>query len=175
MARNAVERSLRSTTDYDVVINIQGDEPLVQPEQLEKVIQLFDLPEVQIGTLVKKMTNLEDIRNPNRIKVVLDANQNGIYFSRSPIPHIAQKPHENWLDFGPFYKHIGIYAWRTGTLKELLALPTSSLEKQESLEQLRWRFHGYQIKTAETVIETPNIDTPEDVTAVLEMINSTNQ
>jgi len=162
-------------TDFDVVINVQGDEPLVKPAQLEKVIQLFDDPAVKIGTLVKEMTNLEDIRNPNRIKVVLDVKKNGIYFSRSPIPHIAQKPHDSWLKYGPFYKHIGIYAWRMDILRELLQLPMGTLEQQESLEQLRWRFHGYAIRTAETSTETPNIDTPEDVEAVLRLLKNTVQ
>jgi len=155
---------------YDVVINIQGDEPLIQPQQLEKIIQLFDDPKVEIGTLVKVMSNPSDIRNPNRVKVVLDAEKNGIYFSRSPIPHIAQTPHDNWMENGIFYKHIGIYAWRMHILKELIVLSPSALEKQESLEQLRWLYHGYEIRTAETSIETPNIDTPEDVDAVMALL-----
>ncbi|MGB1102510.1 MAG: 3-deoxy-manno-octulosonate cytidylyltransferase [Crocinitomicaceae bacterium] len=171
--RSGTERCgevIESYSDYDVVINIQGDEPLVQPKQLERVIELFDDPKVQIGTLVKVMNNPADIRNPNRIKVVLDNEKNGIYFSRSPIPHIAQTAHEKWMDKGPFYKHIGIYAWRMEVLKEIINLPATLLEKQESLEQLRWLYHGYQIRTAETKIETPNIDTPEDVDAVMALL-----
>lgn len=155
---------------YDIVVNIQGDEPLIQPEQLSTLIALFKDEKVEIGTLVKKMTTTADIRNPNRIKVVLDAAKNGIYFSRSPIPHIANVPHDEWLNKTDFYKHIGIYAWRLQTLQKILALPTSALEQLESLEQLRWIYNGFKIKTAETFIETPNIDAPEDVAAVLDLL-----
>lgn len=157
-------------TGYDIIVNIQGDEPLIHPEQLSKLIAAFNESDTKIATIVKPMTKEADIRNPNRIKVVLDKNKNGIYFSRSPIPHIANTPHENWLYESVFYKHIGIYAWRTDVLKELLALPVSTLEKLESLEQLRWIYNGYQIKTVETTIETPNIDAPEDVEAVLKLL-----
>lgn len=156
--------------DYDIVVNIQGDEPLIRPEQLTDLIAAFKDSVVEIGTIVKPMSNEADIRNPNRIKVVLDKEKNGIYFSRSPIPHIANTPHADWLDKTTFYKHIGIYAWRTKTLKELLNLEATSLEKLESLEQLRWIFNGYSIRTVETQIETPNIDVPEDVEAVLELL-----
>lgn len=157
-------------SDFDVVINIQGDEPLIEPEQIEKVIALFEDPEVNIGTLVRKVTDVEEIRNPNRIKVVLDDIGNGIYFSRSPIPHIANVPHDEWLSKADFYRHIGIYGWRLNCLKDLLQLEPTLLEKQESLEQLRWLYHGYKIRTAETFSETPNIDVPDDVKAVLAML-----
>lgn len=156
--------------DYDIVVNIQGDEPLIRPEQLTDLVAVFKSETVEIGTIVKAMSNEADIRNPNRIKVVLDKAKNGIYFSRSPIPHIANTQHSNWLDKTTFYKHIGIYAWRTKTLKELLNLEATSLEKLESLEQLRWIFNGYSIRTVETTIETPNIDVPEDVEAVLDLL-----
>ncbi len=157
--------------DYDIIVNIQGDEPLIQPEQLEPLINLFEDTSVEIGTLVKPMQQESDIRNPNRIKVVLDHKKNGIYFSRSPIPHIANTTHTNWLEKTTFYKHIGIYAWRRDVLKTLLELPISELEKLESLEQLRWIYYGYQIRTVETTIETPNIDVPEDVEAILNLID----
>ncbi|NOQ71202.1 MAG: 3-deoxy-manno-octulosonate cytidylyltransferase [Crocinitomix sp.] len=158
--------------DYDIVVNIQGDEPLIRPEQLTDLIAVFNDSSVEIGTIVKPMSNEADIRNPNRIKVVLDNNKNGIYFSRSPIPHIANTPHEKWLDKTTFYKHIGIYAWRTKTLQELLNLKATTLEKLESLEQLRWIFNGYSIRTVETTVETPNIDAPEDVEAVLNLLRN---
>lgn len=147
----------------DVVINIQGDEPLIKPEQLDLVISLFEDSEVQIGTLVKPLSDPEEIKNPNRIKVVIDKKKDALYFSRSPIPYEKSK--------GIFHKHIGIYAWRLSTLKELLKLEPTELEKTESLEQLRWLENGYKIRTAETEIETPNIDTPEDVEAVLRALN----
>lgn len=156
--------------DYDMVVNIQGDEPLIRPEQLADLIAVFEDDTVQIATLVKAMHDEADIRNPNRIKVVLDKERNGLYFSRSPIPHIANTPHEEWLNKTVFWKHIGIYAWRTPILKALLALEMSELERLESLEQLRWIFNGYKIRTVETKIETPNIDAPEDVAAVLKLL-----
>jgi len=156
--------------DYDIVVNIQGDEPLIKPEQLADLIAVFEDESVEIATIVKAMHNETDIRNPNRIKVVLDREKNGIYFSRSPIPHIANTPHEDWLSKTTFWKHIGIYAWRTLVLKKILALQKSELEQLESLEQLRWLYHGYKIRTVETTIETPNIDAPEDVEAVLDLL-----
>lgn len=155
---------------YDIVINIQGDEPLIRPEQLSDLIQLFKDETVKIGTIVKEMKETGDIRNPNRIKVVLDKEKNGIYFSRNPIPHIANTPHDSWLEKATFYKHIGIYAWRSNVLKAILDLPVSQLEKLESLEQLRWLYNGYKIRTVETKIETPNIDVPEDVEKVLALL-----
>jgi 3-deoxy-manno-octulosonate cytidylyltransferase (CMP-KDO synthetase) len=156
--------------DFDIVVNIQGDEPLIRPEQLTELIALFQDNTVEIATLVKKMDHEADIRNPNRIKVVLDETHNALYFSRSPIPHIANTAHEDWLKKHDFLKHIGIYAWRMETLTALLKLPASNLEKLESLEQLRWLYHGYKIRTTETDIETPNIDAPEDVAKVLKLL-----
>ena len=156
--------------DFDVVINIQGDEPLIQPKQIDEVIELFLDEQVEIATVVKKIDKEEDLRNPNRIKVVLDDAENAIYFSRSPIPHVANTSHSNWLESGTFYKHIGIYAWRLNTLKDLLKLQPSELEKLESLEQLRWIYHGYSIRTVESEIETPNIDVPEDVKKVMDLL-----
>jgi 3-deoxy-manno-octulosonate cytidylyltransferase (CMP-KDO synthetase) len=164
--RNGTERCgeiIQQFSDIDVVVNIQGDEPLVEPEQLDKLINLFIDQTVQIGTLVKKISSVEEIKNPNRIKVVLDKNNNALYFSRNIIPY-SNVPHVA-------YKHIGIYAWRHQTLLELLELSPTELEIAESLEQLRWLENGYKIRTAETMIETPNIDTPEDLEAVLKMLN----
>ena len=155
---------------YDIVINIQGDEPLIDATQIDLLIGLFKSAEVLIGTLVKKISEETDLNNPNRIKVVLDKNNNGIYFSRSPVPFLVAAKQGDWLRHAPFYKHIGIYAWRADVLQKLLQLPVTNLEKIESLEQLRWIFHGYQIRTAETLIETPNIDASEDVKKVLDAI-----
>lgn len=163
---------LTSFSDYDIVVNIQGDEPLIRPEQLQLLIDLFIDESVEIGTLVKEIKQEADVRNPNRIKVVLDEKGNGIYFSRSPIPHVANTPHSAWLEKNTFFKHIGIYAWRKNTLTALLNLPACPLEKIESLEQLRWLYYGYKIRTVETTIETPNIDAPEDVEAVLALLKA---
>lgn len=147
--------------DTDVVINIQGDEPLVQTEQLSQLIQLFSDRKVNIGTLAKAMH--EDVENPNRVKLVMNDDQEALYFSRSVIPYSKTDT--------TYWKHIGLYAWRKNTLEDLLKLSPSSLEMAESLEQLRWLQAGYKIKVAVTDIETPNIDTIDDVQLVLKELN----
>lgn len=150
----------------DVVINIQGDEPLVDFRQLDALISAFNDDATQIATLGIKDVTMEDITNSNRIKIVVDANDDAIYFSRSAIPNFANfsgNPLENY----PFYRHIGLYAYRASVLKELTQLSPTALEKMESLEQLRWLYYGYRIKIVPTEIETPNIDVREDVEKVL--------
>jgi 3-deoxy-manno-octulosonate cytidylyltransferase (CMP-KDO synthetase) len=159
-------------SDFDIVINIQGDEPLIRPEQLDELLTAFKNSDVKLATLIKKMTSIEDILNPNRIKVVLDKDKNGVYFSRSPIPFIANTDKEQWLTKACFWKHIGIYAWRSDVLSKIIALPKTELEQQESLEQLRWVYNGYKITTVETEIETPNIDAPEDLKKVLSLLKN---
>lgn len=159
-------------TNFNIVINIQGDEPLIDPSQLDDVLGEFKDDSINITTLVKQMTNIDDVINPNRVKVVRDKNNNGIYFSRSPIPFIANTDQSEWMTKSIFWKHIGIYAWRLNTLKELINLDKTELEKSESLEQLRWLYHGYNIKTVETKIETPNIDVPEDLEKVLSLLQN---
>lgn len=161
---------IKQYQDYDIVVNIQGDEPLIRPEQLGSLIELFQDTTVEIGTIVKKMKDIQEVKNPNRIKVVLDKEGNGVYFSRSPIPHVANISEESWLEHANFYKHIGIYAWRRHVLEKISQLPSTTLERIESLEQLRWIYNGFKIKTVETEVETPNIDAPEDVDAVLKLI-----
>jgi len=156
---------------FDVVINIQGDEPLVRPEQIDKVLALFNDPKIEIATVIKQITDSADITNENRIKVVLDHKKNAIYFSRSGIPFVQWKLLSQWPEAIPYFKHIGIYAWRTSCLEKLLKLPPTELEKVESLEQLRWLFYGYKIATVETEIETPNVDVPEDVVNVIKALN----
>ena len=152
--------------DFDVVINIQGDEPLVDFRQIDQLAAAFHNPATNIATLGIKQVTMEDIVNPNRIKIVVDQNQNALYFSRSPIPNFANYKGEP-LDFYPFYRHIGLYAYKTNVLQELVNLAPTLLEQIESLEQLRWLYYGYKITVVETDIETPNIDVPEDVEKVL--------
>lgn len=152
--------------EMDVVINIQGDEPLVDYRQLEQLIHAFRDVHVQIATLGNRSISMDDLQNPNRIKIVVDKQHNALYFSRSPIPnfhHSKGEPLENY----PYLRHIGLYAYRTSVLQELTQLEQSALEKTESLEQLRWLYHGYEVTVVETEIETPNIDVPEDVEKVL--------
>lgn len=161
---------IKKYNDFDIVINIQGDEPLIRPVQLDDLLLSFKNSDVKIATLVKQMTDINEVLNPNRIKVVLDKNNNGIYFSRSPIPYVAKYDTKEWLEHSVFWKHIGIYAWRCDVLSQLVDLPKTQIEKTESLEQLRWIYNGYIINTVKTDIETPNIDTPEDVEKVLSLL-----
>jgi 3-deoxy-manno-octulosonate cytidylyltransferase (CMP-KDO synthetase) len=155
--------------DFDVAINIQGDEPLVDFRQIDQLAAAFSNPETKIATLGIKKVSMEDILNANRIKIVVDQKQNALYFSRSPIPNFTNYKGEP-LDFYPFYRHIGLYGYRTKTLQELVNLEPTLLEQIESLEQLRWLYYGYKIQIVETTIETPNIDVLEDVESVLSLL-----
>lgn len=157
------ETVLKVPGSWNAVINIQGDEPFILPEQIDLLAALFADDTVEIGTLVKKLTDPADLDNPNTMKVVLDVNGNGMYFSRSPIPHIRGVERSAWLDKHLFYKHIGIYGYRTPVLAKLTKLLPGSLEQAESLEQLRWLENGYKIRTAFTELETLSVDTPEDL------------
>ncbi len=148
---------------FDVVINIQGDEPFIQKSQLETVMQCFDDPRTQIATLGKPFESMEAVENPNSPKIVLDNDGYALYFSRSVIPFVRGKEHEEWLSHFPYLKHIGLYAYRTEVLREISKLPQSTLELAESLEQLRWLQNGYKIKVGLTDVETIGIDTPEDL------------
>lgn len=151
---------------YDVVVNVQGDEPFIRPSQLETVKRCFDDPSTDIATLVKPFTQadgLTALENPNSPKVVLDAQSRAVYFSRSVIPYLKGVPREEWLARHTFYKHIGLYAFRTEVLRAVTALPQSPLELAESLEQLRWLENGYKIGVGITDAETVGIDTPEDL------------
>ncbi|MEY4658985.1 MAG: 3-deoxy-manno-octulosonate cytidylyltransferase [Crocinitomicaceae bacterium] len=154
---------------FDVVINIQGDEPLVNPSQLDQLLHAFKEPEVQIATLGIHTTDKADLINPNRIKVVCDHASNALYFSRSTIPNHDHFNGDHLAEF-PYLRHIGLYAYRTNTLAHICQLKPTQLERIESLEQLRWLFHGLKIKVVLTDIETPNIDVPEDVEKVLQFL-----
>ena len=148
--------------EMDVIINIQGDEPLVDYRQLEQLIDAFSDTATDIATLGNLSLTQEDVDNPNRI----NAKNSALYFSRSPIPnshHSKGNPLENY----PYMRHIGLYAYRSSVLQELTKLEPTALEKIESLEQLRWLYYGYSIQLVETTIETPNIDVPADVEKVL--------
>jgi len=151
---------------YDVVVNVQGDEPFIRPAQLETLKSCFDDPETQIATLVKPFAEsdgLAALENPNSPKVVLDARSRALYFSRSVIPYLRGADRQEWLRRHTFYKHIGIYAFRAEVLKEVTALPQSALERAESLEQLRWLENGYRIGAGITTFDTVGIDTPQDL------------
>lgn len=149
--------------DWDVVVNIQGDEPFIKKGQIATVCHCFDTPGTQIATLGKPFADMQAVENCNSPKIVLDNCGNAMYFSRSVIPFVRNVDRSEWTDHYPFIKHIGIYAYRKEVLAEITKLPMSSLEKAESLEQLRWLQNGYKIKVGITDIETIGIDTPDDL------------
>jgi len=148
---------------FDVVLNIQGDEPFIEPQQISQLMECFEQPQTQIATLVKIASLPDEVFNPNRPKVVLGSNQQALYFSRSPIPFIRSSEKEDWLRSAKFYLHIGLYAFRKDVLIEITHLPQSSLEKAESLEQLRWLENGFHIAVRTTTYDSFGIDTPEDL------------
>lgn len=156
---------------FDVVINIQGDEPFIHPEQIETIKACFTDGEIQIATLVKPFSPDDDFEttlfNPNSPKVVVNKKMEAMYFSRSIIPYIRGKKYTEWLPNHTFYKHIGMYAYRADVLAEITALPQSTLELAESLEQLRWLENGYKIKVGITEQETIGIDTPAELEKAL--------
>lgn len=160
---------------FDVVINVQGDEPFIQPGQIEALKNCFDSKEVELATLVKpfkKEDGFDVLFNPNSPKVVINKMNEAIYFSRSIVPYIRDVHHTEWLDKHTFYKHIGMYAYRSDILNEITKLPQSSLEKAESLEQLRWIENGYCIRVGYTDVETIGIDTPEDMEKALVFLHN---
>lgn len=158
---------------YDVVVNIQGDEPFIRHSQLEAVKACFDDADTQIATLVKPFTpedGYEALENPNSPKVVVNSQMQALYFSRSVIPFQRNRDRGEWLANHVYYKHIGLYAYRASVLKEITALPQSPLELAESLEQLRWLENGYVIKVGVTEVETVGIDTPQDLARAEEFL-----
>lgn len=150
------------TNAFDYVINIQGDEPFIQPDQIDLLTGLLD-GNTEIATLVKVIDNEDQLFNPNVVKAVVSTKNEALYFSRSTIPHLRNIPEKDWLQSHSFYKHIGMYAYRADILKQLTSLPVSTLEKVESLEQLRWLENGFKIKVAQTETETIGIDSPDDL------------
>ncbi len=147
-----------------IILNVQGDEPFIQPEQIDLLLNfMLQNTDIQIGTLVKKINSIDNIFNPNIVKAVFSNQQKALYFSRNPIPFVRGEAQENWLEKADFYKHIGMYAYRADTLAEIATLLPSRLELNESLEQLRWLENGFSIGVAETQLETIGIDTPEDL------------
>lgn len=164
-ALDAIER--QTGRRFDAVINIQGDEPFIREEHLTQIRSCFDDPQTQIATLVKRFGETEDIFNPNLPKVVVSAAGNALYFSRSVIPHLRGEQQEYWQRNYPYYKHIGLYGYRSEVLRQITKLPAGTLEKAESLEQLRWLEHGYAIRVAETHAESLSVDTPADLERLL--------
>ena len=158
---------------FDVIINIQGDEPFIQPEQIKELQKCFDKPDAQIATLAKKITEKDGfafLNNPNNPKLVINSRNEAMYFSRSIIPFIRGTETGNWTSRHQYLKHVGIYAYRADILRDLTLLEQSPLEIAESLEQLRWLEKGYRILVGFTDVETFGIDTPEDLEKVKGLI-----
>ena len=156
--------------EFDILINIQGDEPMINPDQIDLLCKCFENPQASIATLVKKIGSNDELFNENTPKVILNNNSEAILFSRTAIPFLRGKAKENWIEQYTFYKHIGIYGFKTETLKILSNLPLSTLESAEALEQLRWIENGYRIHAAITDKESQAIDTPEDLEKLLKWI-----
>lgn len=164
-------QKLAERYDFDVVINVQGDEPFIQKEQIELLKSCFS-GETQIATLIKKIESTEELLNPNRPKVVIDNKKNALYFSRSPIPYIRNAGKNDWLQHQIFWAHVGMYAYKTDVLQKITCLKQGKLELAESLEQLRWIENGFKISTVETTYQSVGIDTPEDMQFALSFLKS---
>lgn len=146
---------------FDFIVNVQGDEPFISPHQIDEICQSLDAT-VELATLVKKIETMEEIMDANEAKVVLNSKNEALYFSRSPIPYLNSDA-QDWSASATYYKHVGIYAYRPDILELITKLQVSSLEKAESLEQLRWIQNGLTVKTATTEFESMCIDTPSDI------------
>lgn len=164
-------RNLSKKTNFDVVINIQGDEPFIEAKQIEQLMQCFS-EECDIATLIKKIENTEELFNPNRPKVVTDQEKNALYFSRSPIPFARGEKENSWLLATTYWAHIGMYAYKNEVLQQITQLPHGMLERVEALEQLRWLENGFKIKTAVTEHQSIGIDTPDDLENALQLLNN---
>lgn len=168
--KNGTERCLetlqKQTDKYDYVINIQGDEPFIDPRQIDLLASLLD-GKTELATLAKKITTQEELNSNNVNKVIWNKNKEALYFSRTALPYLRNINKDQWINQQSYYKHIGIYGYRIDILEEVSRLQPSSLELAESLEQLRWLENGYIIKIAETEIESTGIDTPEDLEIIL--------
>lgn len=156
-------------TKFDVVINVQGDEPFIHKQQIKQLVNLFENKQTKIATLVKPISNKQDLLNTNKVKVVLNNNKQAMYFSRLPIPYLRSVDEKDMINKHIFFQHVGMYGYQKDTLLNITKLPKSSLENAEMLEQLRWLQNGYTIDTDETNIESKGIDTPEDL---IQIINS---
>lgn len=159
----------REGVDVELVVNVQGDEPLISKSQLSDLLNLFDDKQCQIATLAKKINDIEELQSPNCVKVV-KSNNKAIYFSRSVIPYLRACEIDNYLEHHSFYKHIGLYGYKADVLHDIVKMEPSSLEIAESLEQLRWLENGYTISIGETDFESIGVDTPEDLERINEIL-----
>ena len=169
MAKQERKKQGRLYRKYEYVINIQGDEPFIQPEQIDILASCLT-EKTELATLVKRIEDEETLFNSNTPKVVFDNNNEAIYFTRQTVPYLRGIEKEKWLDTHDYFKHIGIYAYRVDVLKKITKLPMALLEKVESLEQLRWLANGYKIKIAETPYDSFGIDVPSDLEEALRRV-----
>ena len=157
---------------YDAVVNIQGDEPFIDPAQINQVIELIGRDDTQLASLAKRIEDEDELFSPNVVKVVMDKQGNALYFSRNPIPFMRNLDHDKWLQKGEFYKHIGLYAYKTETLRQIAEMQSTALEMAESLEQLRWLENGLKIRMGITQLESISIDTQEDLEKALQFAHN---
>lgn len=161
--------SKENNTNYDILVNVQGDEPYIQPEQLKQLVECFKESDVEIATLVKRIKSKDEFLNHNMPKVIIDNNSNALYFSRTPLPYSRDNEiTEEFIKENRLFRHIGLYGFRVSCLEKICSLQESFLERTEQLEQLRWIENGLKIRVAETIFETYAVDTPQD----LDFINS---
>lgn len=151
----------------DIVINVQGDEPFIATQHIHEILDCFNQDDTQIATLVKRIEEHDTLMNPGIVKVVFNEENNAIYFSRNPIPYLREVEQQHWHQRFSYYKHLGIYAYRSSILEKIVQLPAAKLEQAERLEQLRWLEHGYPIRVKETRLESMSIDSPQDVVRLL--------
>jgi len=154
--------------NFKYVVNIQGDEPLIQPEQLETLMDCIRIPGTEIATLIRPLGDMEELSNPNVVKVVVDKSLRALYFSRASIPFVREPAEGSWDKKVQFYTHIGLYAFRREILDKVVKFPSTALERAESLEQLRWMENGIPIRTALTHLPSIGVDTPEDLERILQ-------
>ena len=150
-------------TQYDAIINIQGDEPFIDPRQIDLVLQLIYRDDTELASLAKRIEDEDELFSPNTVKVVMDKDGKALYFSRNPIPFMRNEARNEWLNKGVFYKHIGIYAYKADMLRQIATMPSTPLEMAESLEQLRWLENGMTIRMGITQTENVSIDEPKDI------------
>lgn len=166
---------IETMSSFDLIVNIQGDEPLINPAQVDQLCEFMTTQSnVGIGTLIRKIERDEDLTNPAVAKVVCGQHGRVLYFSRSPVPFVRDVPIEHWLDHSQFYRHVGMYAYRRDVLKKIGNLPQSNLERMEKLEQLNWLYHGVAIHAIETEFESIGVDTPEDLALLERMLELSN-
>lgn len=154
---------------YDAVINIQGDEPFIDPQHIDLLVDMISRDDTQLASLVKRIDDEEELFGSNKVKVVMDKAGNALYFSRNPIPYMRNVAHEKWLQKGCFFQHLGIYAYKAETLRQIATMQPTALELAESLEQLRWLENGLAIRMAVVEAGSLAIDSPADLAKAIDM------